>query len=62
MKHYTPSIRTRFVQWLAWHMPRDIAYWCAIRVVTHASTHALSNVEMGAITAVEALEEWEAHA
>jgi len=40
--------------WLAWHMPREIVYWCAVRVVTHASA-----APDGALTAAQALEAWE---
>lgn len=40
---------------LAADMPRELVYWCAVRVVTHAST-TLENMEAGAITAVMALE------
>jgi hypothetical protein len=25
----------RFWIWLAWHLPRRLVYWCAIRVGTH---------------------------
>jgi len=25
----------RFVIWLSWRLPRRLAYWCAIRVMTH---------------------------
>lgn len=44
--------------WLAWKMPRRLAYYTAVRVVTWASTQGLANKEMGTITAVEALGEW----
>lgn len=57
-RRYIPDWRTRLAMWLAWHMPRELVYWCAVRVVTHAST-TLENMEAGAITAVMALEAWE---
>lgn len=59
MRKYTPGWRTRFAMWLAWHLPHELVYWCAVRVVTHASTTTLRHTEMGAITAADALEAWE---
>lgn len=32
-KRYIPDWRTRLAIWLAWHMPREVVYWCAVRVV-----------------------------
>ena len=60
MKRYRPEWRTRLAMWLAWHLPHKIVYWCVVRVVTHAGMQTLADVEMGAITAVMALETWEA--
>lgn len=49
-----------FFQWLAWKLPKRLAYWVAIRVATYASaTKELSHKEMGAITAFEAVQGWE---
>lgn len=48
----------KFFEWLAWKLPKRLAYWTVIRVVTHVSTTSLSYKEMGAITALEAVQEW----
>lgn len=32
MRRYTPSWRTRIAMWLAWHLPHELVYWCAVRV------------------------------
>jgi hypothetical protein len=48
----------RFLQWLAWHLPQRLVYWCGIRVVAYASTTYYKHLEMGAITAQDALSCW----
>ena len=53
-RRYVPDWRTRLAMWLAWHMPREVVYWCAVRVVTHAGA-----APDGALTAAQALEAWE---
>ena len=26
------------IMWLAWKLPRSLVYWCAVRVMAHATT------------------------
>jgi len=49
----------KFYMWLAWQLPRELARWGFVRVVSEASTGALSDREMGTITCIEALEQWD---
>ena len=44
--------------WLAWALPRRLAYWCAIRVATHAS-RSMYDAEMPAITITDMLGRWD---
>jgi len=44
--------------WLAWHMPRRIAYWVVVNAVTQYSVDHPDR-EMGSITGVEASESFE---
>lgn len=44
---------------IAWCLPRRIAYWCAIRVMAHASTGKHGDVVVPDLKAIECLERWE---
>jgi len=50
------DMRDKFFCWLAWLLPRRLAYWAAIRVLTWASTREFSHREMGSITVIEAIQ------
>lgn len=49
---------TKFFMWLAWIVPRPLAYWCAVRVMGHASV-VYAGTQVNAITPVMVLEAWE---
>jgi len=53
-------MRERLVIWIAWHLPRKVAYWAAIRVGAHATTGPWSNQLVPELHFTEALERWEA--
>lgn len=36
MKRYQSDLTTRLAQWIAWRLPREVVYWCAIRLYTYA--------------------------
>ena len=48
-------MRERFWIWLSWRVPRDLAYWCAIRVGTEAPK-SLEEVPM--LLYLDALKRW----
>jgi len=43
--------------WVAFHLPRGVAYWAAVRVMTHASIKNPST-EMDALTPADCLKAW----
>lgn len=49
----------RLCMWLAWKMPRRLAYWCAVRVITHATQGRYSNQIVPELYAMDALKRWE---
>lgn len=49
----------RFVRKVAWLLPRSVAYWCAIRVVAHATGGQWRNQVVPELLALEALKRWE---
>lgn len=44
---------------LAWLVPRRLAYWCAIRVGTHATTGKWGVEETSALLFADALQRWD---
>jgi len=45
--------------WFAWHMPKELVKWCAVRLMAHATTGKYSNVLTTQTTIIEALQRWE---
>lgn len=49
----------KFYLWLAFRLPRKLVYWCAVRLIAHATTQpAYQNMEPNRIGCMEALDEW----
>jgi hypothetical protein len=44
---------------VAFHVPRSVAYWCAIRVMVNATNGAYSNQVVPDLLAIDALERWD---
>jgi len=49
----------RFLQWIAWKLPRRLVMWCAIRLIAHATQGAFGNQEVPELTAMDALSRWD---
>ena len=47
------------IQWLAWHIPKKLCYWCAVRVMAFATQGKYSNQVVPELTAIDALSRWE---
>ena len=50
--------REATLKWIAWHLPRKLVYWCAIRVAAHATTGSYSNQIVTDLRAMDALDRW----
>jgi methylglyoxal synthase len=48
----------RAVMAVAWALPREVAYWAAIRLMAHATTGSYSSQVVPELTAMDALERW----
>jgi hypothetical protein len=46
---------------IAWLLPAGVVYWCAIRVVAHATTGIYGGTVVPDLTAMDALKRWESH-
>jgi len=48
------------LMWIAWHLPKRIVYWCAIRVNAYATTGKYKNQIVPELNAMDALKRWPA--
>lgn len=44
--------------WIAWHLPKRLVMWSAVRLFANATTGKYSNTETTALKAVDALQRW----
>jgi hypothetical protein len=54
----TRKARERTLQAVAWRLPRGLVFWCAVRVIAHATTGRHGETLVPQLTAIEALERW----
>jgi len=48
---------SKFWMWVAWRLPHDLVYWCAMRVAANATMLA-SDVSAPDLRAMDALKRW----
>jgi hypothetical protein len=53
------TISERFWLWLAYKLPRGLAYWCAIRIGAHATGSKYPTQVVPELTFMDALKRWE---
>ena len=49
----------RLYIWVAWHLPKQLVMWCAVRVHTHAIAGQYSDQVVPELTAMDATKRWE---
>ncbi len=52
-------MREKLWVWLAWHMPRKLAYWCTMRLIAHATSGKYGDTLVPGITAIDVLTRWD---
>jgi len=52
-------VREKIAIWIAWHLPKSIAKWAAIRIGAHATAGAYESTETPALLFVDAMKRWE---
>lgn len=57
-KHELSRLKERILMWIAWHIPRKIAYWCTIRVIQHAAQGEWEEQEVPELLAMDILPRW----
>ncbi len=48
----------RLVMGIAWHLPRELAYWCAVRVGAHATGGKWGDTHPGEVSMMDMLQRW----
>ena len=51
-----------FAYWLAWVLPHEVVYWCAIRVGSHATQGKWSSQDVPELRFMDALYRWKVEA
>ena len=59
MQYELNKWREKFLMWIAWHLPKSIVMWCAIRVTAHATTGEYETQIVPDLTAMDAVKRWE---
>ena len=52
------KLSEKVAMWLVWQLPRRLVYWCAIRLVAHATTGDYSNTVVPDLSAMDAIRRW----
>ena len=53
------KIKEKLAFWVAWRMPRWLVYFCAVRLMSHATTGKYSNTIVPELGIIDALERWD---
>ena len=51
--------KENFTMWVAWRLPRQLVYWCAVRLIAEAASSDDFMDDVPSLGAMEALELWE---
>lgn len=52
-------LREKIITAIVWRLPRDVVYWCAIRVAADATQGEYSNQVVPDLLMTDALKRWE---
>jgi hypothetical protein len=52
----------RLPMWVAWHLPRRVVFWCAIRVGSNATTGVHGTQVVPELLYMQSLERWDTEA
>ena len=51
-------MKEKIIQWIAWHLPKKLVYWCAIRLISYGTVGKYSNQNVPNLKAITALQRW----
>ena len=59
MRGWWHRFKEKSMFWFVWKLPKNLVYFCAIRVVAYATTGKYSNTIVPELTAMDAVKRWE---
>lgn len=59
LKYRLKKFSEKLIMDLAWSLPRILVYWCAIRLISHATTGKYGDQIVPELLAMDALQRWE---
>ena len=51
-------MKEKLLMWIAWHLPRSLVMWCAMRVGAHATTGKYSSQVVPDLKFMDAMKRW----
>jgi hypothetical protein len=51
-------MREQLAMFIAWRLPKSVVYWCAIRLIAHATQGEYSYQIVPDLSAMDALKRW----
>lgn len=58
-RYEAKRLSEKVLLWIVWKLPKKLVYWCAIRLMAHATTGQYSKQIVPELTAMDALKRWE---
>ncbi|MGE5353988.1 MAG: hypothetical protein ACM3P0_18015 [Acidobacteriota bacterium] len=52
-------MKEKLIREIVWHLPKTIVYWCAIRLMAHATTGKYGSTNPNELNIMDALKRWE---
>lgn len=52
-------MKEKIMVWIAWHLPKQLVYCCAVRLMAYATTGPYSLQIVPDLLAIDALKRWE---
>lgn len=58
LKYWWLVKKDKLQMWCAWHLPKWLVKWAAVRLMAHATTGEYSSTVVPELTGMEALKRW----
>ncbi len=59
MTYQIEKLKEKMWTGLAWALPKQLVYWCSIRLMAHATVGDYGNTDPSTLNAMDALKRWE---
>jgi hypothetical protein len=59
IKYALERLSEKILVGIAWHLPKNLVKWCAVRMMVHATVGQYSYCDVSELTAIDVLKRWE---